>query len=212
MVSDRSNVEDMIKNLALTHDKEGRTLADSYGSLTFNKKAMAKHLSKSVFEKLINTIENNEKLDVEIADEVAHAMKEWAIALGATHFCHWFQPQRGVTAEKHDSFLSFDRTGLPIQRFSGRQLIQGEPDASSFPSGGMRSTFEARGYTAWDPSSPLFIIEDESGKTLCIPTVFFGYHGQALDNKMPLLKSVEALSTQACEFLRLVGDVDVKRI
>ncbi|MFN8846224.1 MAG: glutamine synthetase III, partial [Bdellovibrionales bacterium] len=141
---------------------------------------------------------------------------EWSVAKGVTHFCHWFQPMTGLTAEKHDAFISIQHSYHSelrvIERFTGSQLIQGEPDASSFPSGGMRSTFEARGYTAWDPSSPLFIIEEESGNTLCIPTVFFGYHGQALDNKTPLLRSMEALNREACEFLKLIGDVDVKRV
>ena len=213
MVPERGHVEEMIKNLALKQEKSnGTPLTESFGSLTFNKKVMAKHLSKSVYEKLINTIENNEKLDVEIADEVAHAMKEWAIAMGATHFCHWFQPQRGVTAEKHDSFLGFDSAGTPIQRFSGRQLIQGEPDASSFPSGGMRSTFEARGYTAWDPTSPAFILRTGKGATLVIPCVYLSWTGEVLDMKTPLLRSLHALEERAYKMLKLFGNRTAKYV
>ncbi|MCX5787416.1 MAG: glutamine synthetase III, partial [Elusimicrobia bacterium] len=213
MVSERGHVEEMIKDLALKQEKSnGTPLTESFGSLTFNKKVMAKHLSKSVYEKLINTIENNEKLDVEIADEVAHAMKEWAIAMGATHFCHWFQPQRGVTAEKHDSFLGFDGAGTPIQRFSGRQLIQGEPDASSFPSGGMRSTFEARGYTAWDPTSPAFILRTGKGATLVIPCVYLSWTGEVLDMKTPLLRSLHALEDRAYKVLKLFGNRTAKYV
>ncbi|MEK7745760.1 MAG: glutamine synthetase III, partial [Elusimicrobiota bacterium] len=185
---------------------------ESFGALTFNKKAMAKHLSKSVFEKLMDTVENSEKLDEEIADEVAHAMKEWAISQGATHFCHWFQPLRGVTAEKHDAFLSFDDQGAPIQRFSGRQLIQGEPDASSFPSGGMRSTFEARGYTAWDPTSPAFLLKNGRGATLVIPSVFLSYTGEVLDMKTPLLRAQHVLEDRAYRVLKLFGNRTAKHV
>ncbi|MBI4346202.1 MAG: glutamine synthetase III [Elusimicrobia bacterium] len=203
----------MIKNLALREDHpDRRPIADTFGALTFNKKAMAKYLSKSVYEKLLNTIENNEKLDVEIADEVAHAMKEWALAMGATHFCHWFQPQRGVTAEKHDAFLTFDRTGTPIQRFSGRQLIQGEPDASSFPSGGMRSTFEARGYTAWDPTSPAFVLRTGKSVTLVIPTAYLSWTGEVLDMKTPLLRSLHAIEDRAYRVLKLFGNRTAKYV
>ncbi|MBI5199972.1 MAG: glutamine synthetase III, partial [Elusimicrobia bacterium] len=203
----------MIKNLALREDHpDRRPIADTFGSLTFNKKAMAKFLSKSVYEKLLNTIENNEKLDEEIADEVAHAMKEWALGMGATHFCHWFQPQRGVTAEKHDAFLTFDRTGAPIQRFSGRQLIQGEPDASSFPSGGMRSTFEARGYTAWDPTSPAFVLRTGKSVTLVIPTAYLSWTGEVLDMKTPLLRSLHAIEERAYRVLKLFGNRTAKYV
>jgi glutamine synthetase len=143
---------------------------------------------------------------------VAHAVKEWALEKGATHFCHWFQPQTGLTAEKHDAFLTFDDEGMPMERFSGAQLIQSEPDASSFPSGGMRSTFEARGYTAWDPSSPIFIVDGPNGKTLCVPSVFISYYGDALDNKTPLLRSMEVLSERALAILRLFGDNTSQRV
>jgi glutamine synthetase len=173
---------------------------------------MKEKLPKDVFTKLLSTIETGKKLDTEIANTVAHAIKEWAQARGVTHFCHWFQPQTGTTAEKHDAFLTFDDNGKTIEKFSGSQLIQSEPDASSFPSGGMRTTFEARGYTAWDPSSPVFIVEHTNGKTLCIPSVFISYHGDALDEKTALLRSSEALSKNACELLSLIGYTDVKRV
>src|SRR5690606_38822284 len=156
------------------------------------------------------------KLTPEAADAIAQVVREWAVSKGATHFCHWFQPMTGLTAEKHDAFVSIQHSHHSelkvVERFSGAQLIQGEPDASSFPSGGMRSTFEARGYTAWDPSSPLFIIEGEMGKTLCIPSIFFSYDGEALDLKAPLLKSSASLSAAACAFLKALGDVDVKSV
>lgn len=191
-------------------------VSEFFGSLTFGLAQMREKLPKDAYNNLLKTLEHGKKLPKETAEAIASAVKEWSVSKGVTHFCHWFQPMTGLTAEKHDAFISIQTSHHSelrvIERFTGSQLIQGEPDASSFPSGGMRSTFEARGYTTWDPSSPLFIIEDEAGKTLCIPTVFFGYHGQALDCKTPLLRSVEALSTQACEFLKLVGDVDVKRI
>ncbi|MFI5183515.1 MAG: glutamine synthetase III [Vicinamibacteria bacterium] len=184
----------------------GVKVAEIFGSNTFDAAAMKRKLPKSVFKSLQETIRRGTKLDASIANEVAHAVKEWALEKGATHFCHWFQPQTGLTAEKHDAFLTFDDEGLPMERFSGAQLIQSEPDASSFPSGGMRTTFEARGYTAWDPSSPIFVIDGPNGKTLCVPSVFISYYGDALDNKTPLLRSMEALSQQALAVLRLFGD------
>jgi len=197
------------------HGKE-KPVSDYFGCMTFGLAQMREKLPKEAYASLIRTLENGKKLQKDTADAVATAIKEWSVTKGVTHFCHWFQPMTGTTAEKHDAFISIQHTYHSelrvIERFTGSQLIQGEPDASSFPSGGMRSTFEARGYTAWDPSSPLFIIEDEGGRTLCIPTVFFGYHGQALDNKTPLLRSVDVLSESACEFLKLLGDVDVKKI
>ncbi|PCI35419.1 MAG: glutamine synthetase type III, partial [Elusimicrobia bacterium] len=185
---------------------------ETFGVLTFDKKAMARHLSKAVCRKLIAVIENNEKLDSEIAEEVAHGMKDWAIDQGTTHFCHWFQPMRGVTAEKHDAFLSFDDEGLPIQRFSGRQLIQGEPDASSFPSGGTRSTFEARGYTAWDPTSSAFIFNTGKASTLVIPSVFLSWTGTVLDMKMPLLRSLAAVEDRSLKLLKLFGNRSAKYV
>lgn len=180
-------------------------IADLFGANTFNEKVMISKLSKPTYRKLQETIKRGKKLDKSIADEIAHAVKEWALENGATHFCHWFQPQTGITAEKHDAFLTFNDEGQPIERFSGSQLIQSEPDASSFPSGGMRATFEARGYTAWDPSSPIFIAEEPNGKTLCIPSVFISYYGHALDNKTPLLRSMESLSNTAVKVLGLFG-------
>ncbi|MBI1745971.1 MAG: glutamine synthetase III [Acidobacteria bacterium] len=203
-----------VRSCNLPLDTEGRplTVAEMYGMNTFNQRAMKEKLPKEVYHKLQQTIRHGKKLDISIANTVAHAIKEWAIEKGATHFCHWFQPQTGLTAEKHDAFLSFDEEGTPIERFSGSQLIQSEPDASSFPSGGMRATFEARGYTAWDPSSPAFIMEATNGKTLCIPSVFIAYHGQALDQKAPLLRSMEFLNKKALELLHLFGHGTATRV
>ncbi|MBI5594941.1 MAG: glutamine synthetase III, partial [Elusimicrobia bacterium] len=185
---------------------------DRFGCMTFNKAAMKRHLSKAVFEKLVSVIENNEKLDAEIADEVAHGMKEWALAQGATHFTHWFQPVRGETAEKHDTFLSLDSQGQPIIRFSGRQLIQSEPDASSFPSGGMRSTFEARGYTAWDPTSAAFLFKTGKAATLVVPSVFVSWTGEALDMKMPLLRALHAVEDRAYKLVKLFGNRTARHV
>lgn len=195
-------------------DDSGKRMrvSEYFGVNVFDIQKMKEKLPKDVFTKLLSTIETGKKLDSEIANTVAHAIKEWAQARGVTHFCHWFQPQTGTTAEKHDAFLTFDDNGKTIEKFSGSQLIQSEPDASSFPSGGMRTTFEARGYTAWDPSSPVFIVEHTNGKTLCIPSVFISYHGDALDEKTALLRSSEALSKHACELLSLIGYTDVKRV
>ncbi len=191
-------------------------ISEYFGCMTFGLAQMREKLPKDSYNALLQTLEKGKKLPKEAADAIASAIKEWSVAKNVTHFCHWFQPMTGLTAEKHDAFISIQHSYHSelrvIERFTGSQLIQGEPDASSFPSGGMRTTFEARGYTAWDPSSPLFIIEEESGNTLCIPTVFFGYHGQALDNKTPLLRSIEAITREGCEFLKLLGDVDVKRL
>jgi glutamine synthetase len=200
------------------YNGHGKPLAVSeyFGANTFGLGQMREKLPREAYLSLMKTLEHGKKLSRETAEAIALAVKEWSVSKGATHFTHWFQPMTGLTAEKHDAFISIQHNQHSelrvIERFTGGQLIQGEPDASSFPSGGMRSTFEARGYTAWDPTSPMFIIEDEAGKTLCIPTVFFGYHGQALDNKTPLLRSIEALSNEGCEFLKLIGDVDVKRL
>ena len=182
-----------------------RRVSEIFGINTFSEAAMRDKLPARVFAKLRETIHRGGRLDMDIADNVAHAMKEWALERGASHFCHWFQPQTGLTAEKHDAFLSLSDEGLPIERFNGSQLIQSEPDASSFPSGGMRSTFEARGYTAWDPSSPAFIVEDDNGKVLCIPSVFISYNGEALDQKTPLLRSMAVLGEQASKLLALFG-------
>jgi glutamine synthetase len=189
----------------------GRML-ETFGRNTFGPEVMKEKLPRPVYHSLQDTVRRGARLDPSIANEVAHAIKEWALSKGASHFCHWFQPQTGLTAEKHDSFLTFDDDGLPLERFSGSQLIQSEPDASSFPSGGMRSTFEARGYTAWDPSSPIFIVEGPNGKTLCVPSVFISYHGDALDNKTPLLRSMDFLSQRALSMLKLLGDTGATRV
>lgn len=193
-----------------------RPVSQYFGELTFGLGQMREKLPREAYQSILRTLDQGKKLTREVGEVVAQAVKEWAVSKGATHFCHWFQPMTGLTAEKHDAFISIQHANHSelkvIESFTGTQLIQGEPDASSFPSGGMRSTFEARGYTAWDPSSPIFIIEGEVGKTLCIPSVFFGYHGEALDNKTPLLRSAQSLNREACEFLKLIGDVDVKAV
>ena len=189
------------------------TVSEIFGKNVFNEAVMRERLPKSVFKKLKKTIEDGAELDPSIADVVAHAMKEWAIERGATHYTHWFQPLTGVTAEKHDSFISApSQDGKVIMEFSGKELIKGEPDASSFPSGGLRATFEARGYTTWDCTSPAFLREDAIGVTLCIPTAFCSYKGEALDKKTPLLRSMEAIDEQALRILRLFGDTVSKRV
>ena len=180
---------------------------EMFGSMVFNDSIMRKMLPKSVYQSLKNTINEGKALDEDVADIVASAMKEWAVSKGATHFTHWFQPMTGITAEKHDSFLSVDKNGSVIMDFSGKELTKGEPDASSFPSGGLRATFEARGYTAWDPTSYAFIKDD----TLCIPTAFCSYTGEILDKKTPLLRSMDAISREAVRALRLFGK-HVKRV
>ncbi|MCK9554747.1 glutamine synthetase III [bacterium] len=184
------------------------TVFDIYGENIFSFKTMRNYLSDKAIESLKATIEKGYTLNPDIADEVADAMKTWALSKGATHFTHWFQPLTGATAEKHDSFIFPDREGGVILQFSGKELIKGEPDASSFPSGGLRTTFEARGYTAWDPTSPAFIKKSKEGAVLCIPTVFCGYYGDALDKKAPLLRSMDALSKQVCRLGRLFGVED----
>lgn len=183
----------------------GHKASDYFGCNTFTAKVMAEKLPKAVYKSLLKTIKSGHKLDQSIAPAVAHAVKEWAIEKGATHYTHWFQPNTGITAEKHDTFLTIDGDGQAIERFDASQLIQSEPDASSFPSGGLRATFEARGYTAWDPSTPIFIMESPNGKTLCIPSVFISYYGQVLDKKTPLLRSDEYLSQNALKVLGLFG-------
>ncbi|KAA3614987.1 MAG: glutamine synthetase type III [Calditrichaeota bacterium] len=187
------------------NDLKRDNLMDYFGINTFNDTLMREKLPKETYKSLQNTIKNGAKLDKEVADTVAHAMKEWALENGITHFTHWFQPMTGLTAEKHDAFLDINGDGEPIQRFSGNMLIQGEPDASSFPSGGMRTTFEARGYTMWDPSSPAFIMEGPGGGILCIPSVFISYNGEALDKKTPLLRSMSVLDKAACDTLKIFG-------
>lgn len=187
-------------------------LTDIFAIDVFNEARMAERLPKKTYAALKKTIENGEDLDPSIAEVVANAMKDWAIERGATHYTHWFQPMTGITAEKHDSFISPTNDGKVIMEFSGKELVKGEPDASSFPSGGLRATFEARGYTAWDCTSPAFLREDAAGVTLCIPTAFCSYTGEALDMKTPLLRSMEAISTQAVRILKLFGHNDVNRV
>ena len=182
------------------------TVSEYFGCLVFDDRVMKSKLSSKVYQSLKKTIDEGAQLDISVANAVAIAMKDWAVENGATHYTHWFQPLTGVTAEKHDSFISPSPDGGVIMEFSGKELIKGEPDASSFPSGGLRATFEARGYTAWDPTSYAFI----KGKTLCIPTAFCSYGGQALDKKTPLLRSMEALNKQALRILRLFGNDTVK--
>ncbi|OGS20777.1 MAG: hypothetical protein A2252_12140 [Elusimicrobia bacterium RIFOXYA2_FULL_39_19] len=189
-----------------------RKLSEYYGTLTFNKKEMRNRLSKKTFEEAVEIIEKGGKLTPEMANEIATALKEWAISHGATHFAHWFQPQRGVTAEKHDTFLSFTDTGEVMESFSGKQLIQSEPDASSFPSGGMRSTFEARGYTAWDPTSPAFILKSKKTATLVIPSIYLSYTGEVLDVKTPLLRSLHVVEQKAYDMLKLFGNRTAKHV
>ena len=184
------------------------TVSDFFGKLVFDDRVMKAKLSSDVYQSLKKTIDQGAKLDISVANAVASVMKDWAVENGATHYTHWFQPLTGITAEKHDSFISPAPDGRVIMEFSGKELIKGEPDASSFPSGGLRATFEARGYTAWDPTSYAFI----KGKTLCIPTAFCSYGGEALDKKTPLLRSMEALNKQALRILKLFGNTDVKHV
>ncbi len=174
----------------------------------FSKSVMKDRLPKPVFKSLMRTLEAGEKLDSSVADIVASAMKDWAIEKGATHYAHVFFPLTGLTAEKHDSFLTPDGEGSAIAEFSGAQLIQGEPDGSSFPTGGIRQTFEARGYTIWDVTSPAYILENSNGTTLCIPTAFVSWTGEALDKKTPVLRSMQALNKQAQRILKLFGHDD----
>ena len=188
-------------------------VAEIFGENVFNDTVMQERLPKKVYKNLKKTIEEGKELDLETADVIAHEMKEWAIEKGATHYTHWFLPLTGVTAEKHDSFISAPQpSGKVLMSFSGKELIKGEPDASSFPSGGLRATFEARGYTAWDCTSPAFVRQDAAGATLCIPTAFCSYTGEALDQKTPLLRSMEAINKQALRLLRLFGNTTSKKV
>ena len=182
-------------------------ILDSYGSMVFGDEAMKKYLPENVYLRLKKTMNEGKSLAPEIADDVAEGMRKWAESLGATHYTHWFQPMTGITAEKHDSFISFGKDGGVIEEFSGKALIKGESDASSFPSGGLRATFEARGYTAWDATSYAFIKEN----TLCIPTAFCSYGGEALDKKTPLLRSMELINRQAMRIMKLFGNENVKK-
>ena len=188
-------------------------VADIFGENVFNDTVMQERLPKKVYKNLRKTIEEGKDLDLETADVIAHEMKEWAIEKGATHYTHWFLPLTGVTAEKHDSFISAPLpSGKVLMTFSGKELIKGEPDASSFPSGGLRATFEARGYTAWDCTSPAFVRQDAGGATLCIPTAFCSYTGEARDQKTPLLRSMEAINKEALRLLRLFGNTTSKKV
>src|SRR5262245_12242438 len=188
-------------------------LPEVFGTNVFSDRVMRERLPKESYKALRQTLDRGAPLKPEVAVVVANAMKDWAIEKGATHYTHWFQPLTGGTAEKHDSFINPTPEGGVVMEFSGKQLIQGEPDASSFPSGGLRATFEARGYTAWDCTSPAFLKEDEAGDvTLCIPTAFCSYTGEALDKKTPLLRSMDAVSKQAVRVIRALGDKSVTRV
>src|SRR5438046_725622 len=189
----------------------GARVSEYFGINTLGARQMRDKLPPEVYTKLLAAIRLGKKLDVDIAPKVAQIIRDWAISRGATHFTHWFQPQTGLTAEKHDAFLSFD-DGEPMESFGASQLIQSEPDASSFPSGGLRATWEARGYTAWNPESPVAIAEWAGVKTLCIPSVFIGYNGEALDELTPLLRSSDALSERAIALLEVLGDKGVQRV
>lgn len=196
-----------IRDWSVTAPKKsnGQPASDEFGSLVFNIDEQKKRLEQNAFEALRRTVTHGEPLDLSVADAIANAMKDWAVEHGATHYTHWFQPLTGITAEKHDSFLSPNGDGKAVAEFSGKELIKGEPDASSFPSGGMRSTFEARGYTAWDPTSPPWLLYSGGAVTLVIPTAFVSWTGETLDKKTPLLRSMEALSNQAVRVLKLFG-------
>ncbi len=195
------------------NESESYNVADIFAEDVFNEKVMQERLPKKVYSALRRTIEEGTELDLATADVIAATMKEWAIEKGATHYTHWFQPLTGVTAEKHDSFItSPDANGKVLMEFSGKELIKGEPDASSFPSGGLRATFEARGYTAWDCTSPAFVRHDAGGAILCIPTAFCSYTGEALDQKTPLLRSMDAINVQALRLLRLFGNTTSKKV
>lgn len=191
---------------------KGIKVTDIFASNVFDDAVMRERLPKRIYAELKNTMNKGVELDKHVADVVANAMKDWAIEKGATHYSHWFQPLTGYTAEKHDAFLTPAGDGNIIMEFSGKELIKGEPDGSSFPSGGLRSTFEARGYTAWDLSSPAFIHEAPTGAVLCIPTVFFSYTGEALDKKTPLLRSMEAIDKQALRIVRLFGNTTASKV
>lgn len=204
-------VKDQEKHATMNgHEPASYNITKIFGENTLHIDLLKERLPKSVWKQLKKTITDGEPLDEEIADAVAVVMKDWAAEKGATHYTHWFQPLTGATAEKHDSFITPNQGGGAITQFSGKDLIQGEPDASSFPSGGLRATFEARGYTAWDPTSPAFIVENKNGSTLCIPTAFASWKGEALDYKTPLLRSTEALNKQALKALSLFGDKKTK--
>lgn len=214
----RISTSRQIRRIDRPKDPLGKPLpvSEFFGSLTFGLDDMKEKLPKASFESLISMVEKGDSLPQHVADEIAALIKDWATSLGVTHFCHWFQPMTGLTAEKHDAFIDsqsseFGQTRV-IERMSGSAFLQSEPDASSFPSGGMRNTFEARGYTAWDPKSPIFVMAHTNGRTLCIPSAYISYYGHALDNKTPLLRSIQVLSDSATRFLKMLGDVDVKKV
>src|SRR3954453_8961333 len=195
-----------------TQDYLERAGSDIYGEYVFGEDAQRAHLAKPIFAKLRRTIEGNEPFDPQIVDAVAHGVKEWAMSKGATHYTHWFIPMTGSTAEKHDSFLTPSGEAKTIAEFSGKNLLQGEPDASSFPSGGIRATFEARGYTAWDVTRPIFLQVEPNGVTLTIPTAYVSFTGEALDKKTPLLRSMKALNVQAQRLLKILGHKDIAHV
>lgn len=202
-MSFRQEITREIKDKELAVVKNPKKVSSYFGDSTFSIEAMREHISKKTFEAFMDWLQEGKQISLQQANEIADSMKKWAMSKGATYYTHWFQPMTGLTAEKHDSFITFGPSGKIIEKFSGSNLIKGEPDASSFPSGGIRTTFEARGYTAWDPSSPAFIVESKLGKTLCIPTIFVSYHGYALDKKLPLLRSIEVLNQSAVKLLGL---------
>lgn len=193
------------------NDFKVRPLTEVYGTNCFNEATLKQRVPKSIFKEF-KKVQNGEKdLTLNVAEVIANAMKDWALEKGATHFTHWFQPLTGITAEKHDSFVNPGPDGNVMLEFSGKELIKGEPDASSFPSGGLRATFEARGYTAWDTTSPAFLREDQTGITLYIPTAFVSYKGHALDKKVPLLRSMAAVEKQSLRVLKALGDTKTKK-
>src|SRR5919107_376534 len=199
------NINDFGMSVRTAPSTAHRKATDEFGSLTFNEEVQRARLPKDIFRALRRAIALGEPIEQSVADIIASALKDWAVEHGATHYTHWFQPMTGITAEKHDSFLNPTSDGRAVAEFSGKELVKGEPDASSFPSGGMRSTFEARGYTAWDPTSPPWLHVNGNNVTLVIPTAFVSWTGEALDKKTPLLRSMEALSKQAVRILRLFG-------
>ena len=188
--------------------REVKKIPELFGSCVFNERTMRKYVKEKYFQEWKKCLSDGKPLTLEVADGIAEGMKQWALENGATHFTHWFQPLTGITAEKHDSFISPAGGGAITMEFSGKELVRGEPDASSFPSGGLRATFEARGYSAWDPTAFAFIKDG----TLCIPTVFCSYSGEALDKKTPLLRSCDAVSRQALRILRLFGDTETQKV
>ena len=203
----------LIKLKGMKNMSEAFNVEEIFGQNVFTLKKMKERLPKKTFAEVKRVMEFGGELSLQTADVVAKAMKDWAVENGATHYTHWFQPLTGITAEKHDAFVTHpDADGTMITEFSGKELIKGEPDASSFPSGGLRATFEARGYTAWDITSPAFLKEDATGVILCIPTAFCSYKGEALDKKTPLLRSMEAISEQALRIVRLFGNTEATKV